>query len=62
VPGWPGEEIYPPQPMVSQTRHVLAQYAAQGGAFEEVVIADTGHTPFVEKPAEFMAALRKVLG
>jgi len=57
VPGWPGEDIYPPQPMVGQTRHVLEQY----GRFEEVVITETGHTPFIEKPAEFMAALKKVL-
>jgi pimeloyl-ACP methyl ester carboxylesterase len=57
VPGWPGEEIYPPQPMVGQTRHILEQY----GNFEEVVIAETGHTPFVEKPADFMEALKKAL-
>jgi pimeloyl-ACP methyl ester carboxylesterase len=57
VPGWPGVEIYPPQPMVSQTRHILEQY----GNFEEVVIADTGHTPYVEKPAEFMAAFIKTI-
>lgn len=61
VPGWPGEDVYPPQPMVSQTRHVLEQYQAQGGKFEEVVIADAGHTPFIEKPAEFLAALTRVL-
>jgi pimeloyl-ACP methyl ester carboxylesterase len=62
VPGWPGEDVYPPQPMVSQTRHVLEQYAANGGSFEEVVIADTGHTPYIEKPAEFMAAFTPMLG
>lgn len=61
VPGWPGEEVYPPQPMVSQTRHVLDQYKANGGSYEEVVIADTGHTPYIEKPEEFMAAFTKVL-
>jgi pimeloyl-ACP methyl ester carboxylesterase len=61
VPGWPGEEVYPPQPMVSQTRHVLDEYQAKGGSYEEVVIAETGHTPYVEKPEEFMAALIKVL-
>ncbi|MCO6449888.1 MAG: alpha/beta hydrolase [Caldilineales bacterium] len=53
VPGWPGENIYPPQPMVSQTRNVLAKYAAAGGRFEEVVIADTAHSPHIEKPDEF---------
>lgn len=62
VPGWPGEEVYPPQPMVSQTRHVLEQYAARGGAYQEVVMADTAHTPFIEKPAEFMALFLAQLG
>lgn len=57
VPGWPGEEVYPPQPMVGQTRHILEQY----GNFEEIVIAETGHTPFVEKPADFMEAFKKAL-
>jgi len=57
VPGWPGEEVYPPQPMVGQTRAVLEQYAAAGGAFWERVIADAGHTPYIEKPAEFNALL-----
>jgi pimeloyl-ACP methyl ester carboxylesterase len=47
--------------MVSQTRHVLDQYQANGGSYEEVVIAETGHTPYVEKPEEFMAALTTVL-
>ena len=61
VPGWPGEDVFPPQPMVSQTRNILEQYKAQGGSFEEVVIADTGHTPYIEKPDEFMATFTKVL-
>lgn len=53
IPGWPGEDVYPPQPMVSQTRSVLEAYAAAGGAYREVVIADTGHTPYIEKPDAF---------
>jgi pimeloyl-ACP methyl ester carboxylesterase len=61
VPGWPGEDIYPPQPMVGQTRHVLEQYRAAGGAFTEVVIPEAGHTPYIEKPQEFLAALQTVL-
>ena len=61
VPGWPGAEVYPPQPMVGQTRYVLEQYAANGGSFEEVVIADAGHSPYIEKPEEFMAHFTKVL-
>jgi pimeloyl-ACP methyl ester carboxylesterase len=53
VPGWPGADVYPPQPMVGQTRSVLEKYQAAGGQFSEVVIADTGHSPFIEKPDEF---------
>lgn len=61
VPSWPGEDVYPPQPMVGQTRNVLEQYKAKGGSYEEVVIADTGHSPYIEKPEEFMATFTKVL-
>src|SRR6266508_2913287 len=57
VPGWPGDEIYPSQPMVSQTRAVLELYQASGGAYAERVILDAGHTPYIEKPEEFRAFL-----
>lgn len=49
VPGWPGENIFPPQPMVGQTRAVLDTYAE----YQEVVMADTAHSPYVEKLDEF---------
>ncbi len=57
LPGWPGEDEYPPQPMVGQTRAVLEKYAAGGGSFEEVIIQDAGHIPFIEKPEQFNLAL-----
>lgn len=53
VPGWPGAEIYPPQPMVTQMRAVLDRYRANGGSYEEAVIEDAGHSPFVERPDAF---------
>jgi len=53
LPGWPGEEAYPPQPMLGQIRNILEKYAAAGGDFEEIVIEDTGHVPFIEKPEAF---------
>lgn len=56
LPGWPGEEAYPPQPMIGQIRNVLEKYAAVGGEYLEVVIDDTGHVPFIEKPEEFNQA------
>lgn len=61
IPGWPGEETHPPQPMVAQTRAVLDRYSAEGGTYEEVVIADCGHSPHLEKPAEFAAALEAII-
>jgi pimeloyl-ACP methyl ester carboxylesterase len=57
VTGWPGEEVYPPQPMVSQIRAVLDAYEARGGRYSEEVIPDCGHTPHVEKPEEFRRIL-----
>lgn len=57
VPGWPGDDVGPPQPMVAQTRHFLDAYAAAGGSCKEVVIDGTGHSPHVEKPAEFSRVL-----
>ncbi len=55
LPGWPGEEAYPPQPMLQQTRAILEMYASAGGTYQEIVIADAGHVPFIEKPEEFNA-------
>jgi pimeloyl-ACP methyl ester carboxylesterase len=56
VPGWPGADVFPSQPMVSQMRAVLDQYRAAGGEYEEVVIADAAHAPLIEKPDEFRRA------
>jgi pimeloyl-ACP methyl ester carboxylesterase len=61
VPGWPGAEHCPPQPMVSQMRTVLEAYKAAGGEYREVVVPDAGHSPFIEKPAEFLAAFLALL-
>ena len=57
IPGWPGEQTWPPQPMVAQTRSVLLGYAASGGQFREVVIEDAGHGPHLDQPGEFLAEL-----
>ena len=61
VPGWPGADVHPPQPMVSQVRAVLEQYQASGGTYEEHVFPDVGHTPYIERPAEFNALLAGLL-
>ena len=56
LPGWPGEDEYPPQPMIGQIRAFLDRYADAGGSYKEIVIADAGHVPFIEKPDEFNQA------
>ena len=54
IPGWPGDEVVPPQPMISQTRAVLDKYKQNGGSYKEVVL-DAGHSPYLEKEEEFNA-------
>ncbi|AFO56996.1 MULTISPECIES: alpha/beta fold hydrolase [unclassified Natrinema] len=61
LPDWPGEDVFPPQPMVDQTRAVLETYADRGGEFEEVVFGNTGHTPHLEVPGDFTDRLEAVL-
>jgi pimeloyl-ACP methyl ester carboxylesterase len=53
IPGWPGEEVYPSQPMVTQIRAVLDRYAANGGQYREEVFVDCGHSPVFEHPERF---------
>lgn len=59
VPGWPGDEAVPPQPMIGQTRAVLDAYAAAGGQVREQVLTDCGHSPHIEQPERFLAALQQ---
>ncbi|MDJ0960480.1 MAG: alpha/beta hydrolase [Acidimicrobiia bacterium] len=48
VPGWPGEDAYPPQPMVSQIRTVLDRYASAGGAVRTQMFDGSGHGPHID--------------
>lgn len=61
VPGWPGAEVCPPQPMLGQTRAVLEQYKANGGTYKELVLENCGHSPHLERPAAFLAQFRAFL-
>jgi hypothetical protein len=62
LPHWPGADVYPPQPMISQTRAVLDSYQDQGGMYQEEVIDDCGHSPHIEKPERFRQVLFEFLG
>lgn len=61
VPGWPGEEAYPPQPMVSQLQAFFEKYRACGGDAQERVI-DGGHMCALEAPEQFFSALDDFIG
>lgn len=45
IPGWPGPEVFPAQPMVGQIRSVLERYAAAGGQVQMEMIEGAGHGP-----------------
>lgn len=45
VPGWPGADVYPPQPMVTQIRDVLDAYATAGGDVTMEMFEGSGHSP-----------------
>ena len=55
IPGWPGTDVYPSQPMLGQTRAVLDRYAEAGGTYQETIIEGTAHVPFIEEPTDFDA-------
>lgn len=56
--GWPGEKIFPPQPMKSQIKYTLNKYAETGGIVQTKLIDDCGHSPFIEKPKVTFTALK----
>jgi pimeloyl-ACP methyl ester carboxylesterase len=62
IPGWPGDDIAPAQPMVSQTRAVLDAYRAAGGAATELLLENCGHSPHLEYPDRVRAALEDLVG
>ncbi|MCA9265032.1 MAG: alpha/beta hydrolase [Planctomycetales bacterium] len=54
---WPGEDIFPPQPLLQQVTHVLDEYEEAGGAVQRLILPDVGHTPYLECPAVVQSAL-----
>jgi pimeloyl-ACP methyl ester carboxylesterase len=57
IPGWPGPDLLPPQPMVQQTRAVLDRYRANGGEVEEIVLDEVAHGLPVEVPDRVASAI-----
>lgn len=62
IPGWPGDDVAPAQPMLSQTRDVLDAYRTAGGDVTEISLEGVGHSPHLERPAEFRRALLEHIG
>ena len=62
IPGWPGAGVAPAQPMVAQTRVVLGRYRAAGGEVRELELSECGHSPHLEHPDEFVAAVLELIG
>lgn len=56
IKDWPGDVVFPPQPMLRQIRKWLSMYRQAGGSFEEIVIDACGHSPHIEK-ADVVARL-----
>ena len=48
VPGWPGADVFPPQPMVAQIRDVLERYREAGGRVEMETFEGSGHFPAID--------------
>lgn len=57
VPGWPGADVVPPQPMESQLRAVLERYAEGGGSYREIVLEGVAHGIPLEAPQVVAGAI-----
>ncbi len=61
VPGWPGAEQFPAQPMVSQTRAVLQSYADAGGIVRTEMFPDSGHAPLFDAQDRWCSVVAQFL-
>ena len=55
VPGWPGPDVFPVQPMVTQIREVLDRYAAAGGRVRAELFEGSGHAPMIDAAERWSA-------
>jgi len=62
IPDWPGEAVFPPQPMVSQIRAVLARYREAGGRVESEWFEGSGHFPPIDAAERWTATFFGFLG
>ena len=69
IPGWPGADVFPPQPMVTQIRDVLTAYRDKGGRVEMEMFEGSGHFPVADAFerwrklfVDFLASVREPAG
>ena len=62
VPGWPGDDVLPSQPMAAQMRAVLGRYAAAGGVTREISLPGVGHGIPLAAPQAVAEAITRHLG
>lgn len=61
LPGYPGEDVFPIQPMVAQTRYVFDQYAENGGNYKEVLVQNAGHSAHIEQEDIVVSEIEKFM-
>ena len=61
VPGWPGEEAFPPQAMVFQIRSVLQRYGERGGRVVMELFEGSGHFPPIDAAERWSATFFEFL-
>jgi pimeloyl-ACP methyl ester carboxylesterase len=55
IPGWPGQQTCPPQPMVTQIRQVFEGYRQAGGRVRVEMMEGAGHGPHVDSAERWKA-------
>jgi pimeloyl-ACP methyl ester carboxylesterase len=61
VPGWPGEEVFPPQQMVTQIGTVLERYREAGGRVRMEIFEGSGHGPLFDAADRWQALFFELL-
>ena len=61
VPGWPGDDVFPPQPMVDQIDYVLDEYLANGGSVHKEMFEGSGHGPIFDATDAWLEAFTTFL-
>ena len=61
VPGWPGQDVFPPQMMITQIRELLERYAATGGRVHTELFDGAGHGPHFDARDRWIAVFTSFL-